>query len=125
VAAVDGLTGASIGDPAQLGSTFRLAYPGELVAIYATGFGLSTPPVATGQLANNAAQVSNVAVVVDGVAVDASAVQYAGVVPGAAGLYQVNLLLPANLPSGDHSVVLIVNSISSPPTAYISVGMGK
>ena len=125
VSAVDGLTGAQLGDPAQLGGLFTLAYPGEVVTIYCTGLGLTTPAFAAGQLATSAAPVDNIAVMIDGVAVDPSAVQYAGVVPGAAGLYQLNLQLPMSLTPGDHSIVMVVNGATSPSLAYISVGTGR
>lgn len=38
-----------------------------------------------------------------------------------AGLYQLNIALPAGLSPGDHTISMSVNGASS-PTAYISVG---
>jgi uncharacterized protein (TIGR03437 family) len=125
ISAVDGLSGAQLGDPAQLGGLFTLAYPGEVVTIYCTGLGVTTPAFAAGQLATSAARVDNITVMIDGVAVVPSAVQYAGAVPGAAGLYQLNLQLPMSLTPGDHRIVMIVNGATSPSLAYISVGTAK
>jgi uncharacterized protein (TIGR03437 family) len=125
VAAVDGLTGGGIGDPARLGAGFALAYPGEVVVIYATGLGLTTPPFAPGQLATTGAQVSGATVSMDGAAIDPSAVQYAGVVPTEAGLYQLNVVLPISLTPGDHTIAVTVNGASSPSQAYISVATAK
>ena len=62
-------------------------------------------------------------VAIDGTTVDPSAVQYAGVAIGAAGLYQLNLVLPAGLAPGDHTIVASINGASSPSLAYISVGI--
>jgi uncharacterized protein (TIGR03437 family) len=125
VSAIDGLTNARIGDPARLGAGYALAYPGEVVTIYATGFGLTTPALGPGQLATTGTQVTGVAVMIDGMAVDPSAIQYAGVVIGAAGMYQLNLVLPMSLPPGDHSIVMTVNGANSPSSAYISVGTAR
>jgi uncharacterized protein (TIGR03437 family) len=41
--------------------------------------------------------------------------------PGLAGLYQVNLRLPGDLPDGDLAVVVRVGAFSSPPGGYITV----
>lgn len=74
------------------------AKPGDIVMLYATGLGVVTPPVIYGQLPTAAAPLANPAslsLLLDGTAVDASAIQYAGIAPGFAGLYQINLALPA------------------------------
>jgi uncharacterized protein (TIGR03437 family) len=120
VAATDGRTGAGIGDPARLGPGFAAAFPGETVTIYATGLGLTSPAFAAGQLPPAGAPVNNVSVAIDGVAIDPSAIQYAGVTPQNAGLYQLNIVLPASLASGDHTISMSVSGRTS-PTAYISV----
>jgi uncharacterized protein (TIGR03437 family) len=121
VAATDGVTGAGIGDPARLGPGFALAYPGETVTIYATGLGLSSPAFAAGQLPPGEAQVSGVTVSMDGAPLDPSAIQYAGVAPHNAGLYQLNVVLPAFLTSGDHTISMSMSGRSS-PAGYITVG---
>jgi uncharacterized protein (TIGR03437 family) len=119
VAATDAVSGAGIGDPIRLGPGFALAYPGETVTIYATGLGLTTPPFAPGHLPPGAAQVNNVSVSIDGAPVNPSAIQYAGVTPLSAGLYQLNILLPASLTNGDHTIAMTVSGPSS-PAGYIS-----
>jgi uncharacterized protein (TIGR03437 family) len=74
------------------------ARPGDVVILYATGLGQTTPLLACDELPTSATPLRNMAdfqVLLDGVAVDARAVLYAGVAPGFAGLYQINLVLPA------------------------------
>jgi uncharacterized protein (TIGR03437 family) len=125
IAAVDGVTQGGVGDPARLGAGFALAYPGEILQIYATGFGLTNPAFTPGQLPPTGAQVSGMTVSIDGTALAASAISYAGVAPMNAGLYQLNLTLPAGLAPGDHKIVMTVNGASSSPGAYVSVGAAQ
>jgi uncharacterized protein (TIGR03437 family) len=122
IAATDGVTNAPIGDPSRLGTGFTLGYPDEVVVIYATGLGLTTPPFAPGQLPSSSAPVTGVTVAIDSAPVDPTLIQYAGVTPGLAGLYQLNLELPAELAPGDHTITISVNGISSPAGPYISTG---
>lgn len=73
------------------------AKPGEIVILYATGLGQTLPPVPYGQLFNDAApleQFSNFKLVLGGATAAPGTVQYAGIAPGFAGLYQINVLLP-------------------------------
>jgi len=73
------------------------ARPGEDIVLFATGAGVTVPPAPYGRLADRAAplaRASEFGVWLDGVAVDGSAIRYAGVAPGFAGLYQINLKLP-------------------------------
>ena len=123
IAAADGVTLGGVGDPSRLGPGFALGYPGEIVVIYATGLGLSTPAYAPGQLPPAAAPVSGVTVLIDGAPVSPSAIQYVGVTPLLAGVYQLNLQLPAGLAPGDHTIAISVNGVSSPPGGYISTGL--
>ena len=121
VAATDAETGAEFGDPARLGHGFAPAYPGETITIYATGLGLTSPAFAAGQLPPGVMQVSNMSVSMDGTPIDSSAIQYAGVAPLNAGLYQLNVLLPASLTNGDHSIGMTVSGHSL-PAGLSSVG---
>jgi uncharacterized protein (TIGR03437 family) len=73
------------------------AKPGEVVVLYATGLGQTTPPIGYCELPWSAAWIKQAAdfrVVLDGVPLAQSAILYAGVAPGFAGLYQVNVILP-------------------------------
>ena len=121
VAANDSVTGAAVGDPADLGAGFALAYPGESITLYCTGLGLSTPGFNAGELPPAGAPVPNLSVTIDDVALDASAILYAGIAPMNAGLYQINIVLPANLNTGDHTIGLAVKNAKSPGGAFLSV----
>ena len=122
IAATDGTTGGGVGDPSRLGQAFALAYPGEIIQIYATGCGLTDPAFAPGQLPPGGAQVSGITVNIDGVDLPASAVQYAGVAPLNAGLYQLNVVVPLGTTPGDHSIKVSINGVNSPAGSYLSVG---
>jgi uncharacterized protein (TIGR03437 family) len=74
------------------------ARPGDLIILYATGLGQTVPPVVYGQLPNAAAllkQIRDFRISLDGVDVNTSAIAYAGIAPGFAGLYQINVRLPS------------------------------
>lgn len=73
------------------------ARPGEVVILYAAGLGRTNPDTINGQVATLAAPIrrlGDLTVTLGGVAVDPSNIAYAGLAPGFAGLYQINLKLP-------------------------------
>jgi uncharacterized protein (TIGR03437 family) len=84
--------------------------PGELVTFYATGLG-PTRPAADGLtiLKRQAPLTMALQVLLDGVALDASAVEYAGIVPGSVGTYQVRCRLPSAATSELPEVRLLVD----------------
>jgi uncharacterized protein (TIGR03437 family) len=102
------------------GPVFRAAHPGEQITVYGIGFGptMSGPvpgvPPSAADVASGSTSVS-----VGGVIAVTS---YVGVTPGSAGLYQVNLTVPANLAPGNYPIVLTVNGISTPSGAFLTVG---
>jgi adhesin/invasin len=103
----DGVTLAQPGTPASIGET---------VVIYCTGLGAVTPAVTEGSpapLTPLAWTVNPVTVTIGGVA--APAPSFYGLTPGLAGLYQVNVAVPAGIATGDAvPVVLSVVGQTSP-----------
>lgn len=76
------------------------ATAGEVIVLYATGFGPTEPDVLYGELPTRAAPIKRLSefkVFLNDAPLDASSVLYAGVTPGFLGLYQVNLKLPERL----------------------------
>ncbi len=107
----------SLVGPASLdpGSTTPAA-PGELVVLYANGFGPTSTPVVSGSQ-NQGGTLSPLPVVTIGGL--AATVQYAGLIfPG---LFQFNVTIPANAPSGDNPVVATMNGTPVAPVGLITV----
>jgi len=123
VAATDAITGAGLAASSLFpGSGFAPAQPNEYVTVYATGFGLTNPAVAPGAFPTQlSAAVGTVTVTLGGVTIPAANVLYAGVTPNSPGLYQVNLLLPANTPSGNLPLIIQIGGQQSPAGAYLTV----
>ncbi len=77
------------------------AAPGEVVVLYASGLGETAPEAVCGflpEMASPLADLTDFQVLLNGTAVDPHLIQYAGQAPGFAGLFQINLQLPANCP---------------------------
>jgi uncharacterized protein (TIGR03437 family) len=111
-----------IGDPAVLGSNFAPAKPDSYVTLYATGLGATSPPVPAGSLAGGiATTVNKTTVSLNGAGLSDSDVLYAGAAPGFAGLYQINIHIPAATPDGNIPVAASVAGFSTPPGAFITV----
>ena len=93
------------------------AVPGEVVIFYATGLGHLQPDPPDRSAAQAPAPIAQLAafqVLLDGIAIDPSLIIYAGAAPFNAGLYQVNVQLPANLSPANPQVQLSVAGVLSP-----------
>jgi len=78
------------------------AHRGEVVVIYATGLGATTPPAIPNRLPESAASIARLAdfeVWLNGEPVPAGRILYAGISPPYAGLFQINLRVPEDAPS--------------------------
>ena len=90
-------------------SADRPAQAGEIIAIYANGLG---PVTETGRTTNTPL------VTVGGLATE---ILYSGLAPGFAGLYQLNTRLPAGLPSGTATpLVLSLAGRTAPPAPIVT-----
>ncbi len=123
VAGYNAFTGVFIGRPGLLpGPTFAPSKPGDTLTLYLTGMGATDPPFAPGALPDRAAWASGaLQVTIGGISVPAAEILYAGVTPQNAGLYQLNVRIPASVPDGDQPIVVSVSGISSPAGAYITI----
>lgn len=104
----------------QDGSLIRAgnsAKGGDVIILYATGLGDVVPPLSDRQIAAVARpikQIGDLRVLIDGVALPADQIFYAGVTPGFAGLYQINLRLPDGTKPNAEIRVAIGNQTSPP-----------
>ncbi len=92
--------------PVTPGIASRPAKAGDVLVIYAIGFGGSTPPVATGAGAPGTPPFAEVnprpmAHLGGGILPIPATPQFVGLTPGFVGLWQINLPIPANAPKGD------------------------
>lgn len=93
-------------------SAVQPALPGQFVSVFATGLGAVSPLVASGQPAP-AAPVSRTTLAVSATVRGVPAiVDFAGLAPGFAGLYQVNVLVPELAP-GLAEIILTVDGRAS------------
>jgi uncharacterized protein (TIGR03437 family) len=92
---------ASIVAPAAAFPGSRPAQPGEYITIYCTGLGAVTNQPATGALSDASplsyTSAGPITVSIGGIA---APVSFSGLAPGYLGLYQVNVQVPANSPTG-------------------------
>jgi uncharacterized protein (TIGR03437 family) len=99
---------------------------GDIAYFYATGLGAMTPAVPDGSgtcpAADGICSAALPAVLIGNVSAQ---VFFAGQAPGFPGVYQVNIQIPANAPTGDGISVQMVSAdgtvTSAPNTAVISV----
>jgi len=106
-----GPTGNSLGYPTVA------ATAGDNIELFAVGFGPTDPMEPAGQVFSGSAPVTNpVSLVINNVSVAPS---FAGL--SGAGLYQINLTLPANLGGGDVPLVATVGGAQTQPGVVISL----
>ena len=100
-----------------IGQTAAAAIPAQVsaggaVALFVTGLGATAPPVAAGAAAPLDTFSTTAAVVTATVGGQPATVFFAGLAPGFAGLYQVNLFVP-QLPPGDYPVQISAGGADS------------
>jgi uncharacterized protein (TIGR03437 family) len=84
---------------------------GDVVILWATGLGDTVPPMINSTLATSKAplkRLSEFTLLLDGAPLDASLILYAGIAPGYAGLYQINVQIP--------------NTVNANPDVQIGLG---
>jgi uncharacterized protein (TIGR03437 family) len=99
------------------------AHAGDIVVIYLTGLGRTSPNPTPGEIPHYAGQMvrlSDLKVSLAGSAVYPILIKYAGLTPGSAGLYQINLALTGNLGT-DPEIRVAVADQSSPAGLKLAV----
>jgi uncharacterized protein (TIGR03437 family) len=95
----------------------RAATAGDVVQLFGTGFGATSPAVTSGVVYGGAAETANsVTATIGGVPAE---VQFAGMT--GAGLYQINVTVPAWVPSGDQPLVLSVGGVATQSSLYLTI----
>jgi uncharacterized protein (TIGR03437 family) len=128
IAATDFTSGTCVGSagllPGCVDGTFAPVKPGDILTLYAIGFGATSPAFAPGTVPTTAAQVTgSVQISIGSTNLPESDIQYVGISPDSvSGLYQVNVQVPASIASGNQPVQITINGVSSPSGAYITIG---
>jgi uncharacterized protein (TIGR03437 family) len=96
------------------------AKPGDIVILWGTGFGSTTPAMVPGTLTPSTSGTVNDAV---NVTVGGLPAEYVGgaLSPGAAGLYQIAIKIPPSAPSGDLAVLANIDGVQSPAGVFLTV----
>ncbi len=93
------------------------ASAGEIVSLWATGLGNTNPDLEDGVLPAAAqwlTQLNQFGIWINGSPIDPNLIMYAGVAPGYAGLYQINVRLPDPLPPNPEIRLALAGSLSPP-----------
>ena len=96
---------------------------GQVIVLYAGGMGQTTPKTDYGVVPTLPASIlrlSDLEVTFNGVPLDRSLIFYAGITPGCAGLYQVNLTLPLDAPP-DPEIRVRIGNQSSPVGIHVPI----
>lgn len=89
-----------------------VAKPGEKITLYATGLGATDPDTPAGKLAE--AEAKTKAPVTVSIGGTDAPVEFAGIRPGSAAIYQIVLTVPEGLADGDHRVIVQAQDVKSP-----------
>jgi uncharacterized protein (TIGR03437 family) len=122
IAAEQAGTGTIVANPSVVPGASP-AKPGDVVSLFGTGFGDTSPFVPTGQLASGVAVLTNpITVKIGNDTLAQTDVFYAGLSPGSiSGLYQINVRIPATAPGGDVPVTISIGGVQTQSGATISI----
>jgi uncharacterized protein (TIGR03437 family) len=101
------------------GVSSRPAKPGDNIVLYGVGFGPVTPDTPAGQVAQKQATVSSPVQILFGQS--SATVPYAGLTPGAVGLYQFNVVVPNIAASDAVPITFSLGGVPGTQTLYIAV----
>jgi uncharacterized protein (TIGR03437 family) len=103
------------------GLTTVPAAPGDVIILWGTGFGPTTPSAPVGVEVPSSTTYNTASPVTVTVGAGTAVVYGAALAPGYAGLYQVAIQIPLSLANGDYPVVATVNGAQSPGNTLITV----
>ncbi len=101
------------GEAAALHPDYSLVSPsspakiGETIAVFVTGLGDVSPSISDGAPGPSGTLSNTTNTITAMVGGSAAPVTYAGLAPGLAGLYQVNLTIPSGLAAGDYYIEIL------------------
>jgi uncharacterized protein (TIGR03437 family) len=110
------LTGGDVGPASLYPGLTTPAQPGELVVLYANGFGPTSSPVVPGSVSQSGTLVPLPVIQIGGMT---AAVQYAGLI--SPGLYQFNVYVPMSAPNGDNAITVLYNGLTTQTGVQITV----
>jgi len=116
--AAEHANGSLLGPPSSSvpGYIFTPAAPGETVALYATGFGQTNPPITNQLTGSGPLPTPWPTVLIGGLP---ASVTYAKL--ASPGLYQLNVTVPLSAPNGDNSVVATYNGFTTQAGVFVTV----
>jgi uncharacterized protein (TIGR03437 family) len=97
------------------------AKPGDVLILWGTGFGATTPTVAAGIQVPSDGKIYNSSPVSIKLGTTDAQVFGAALSPGFAGLYQIAIQVPASMADGDYAIKATVSGVSSPDGVILSV----
>jgi uncharacterized protein (TIGR03118 family) len=106
-----------VGDTTLFPGSSTPAAPGETIVLFATGCGATNPTYPAGQLITQAYPLATPPTVT--IAGAPATVTFAGLT--GAGVYQINVTVPASTPAGDQPVVAMINGVTTQSGAIIAV----
>jgi uncharacterized protein (TIGR03437 family) len=115
-AAATHLDGSYLGPTTLYPKLTTPAKPGEIIVLYANGFGATSVPVVRGSVAQSGALSPLPAIQIGGLA---ASVQFAGLI--SPGLYQFNVLVPATLADGDQPISATYNGSATQAGTLIAI----
>ncbi len=106
------------------GANTVAAKPGDVIILWATGFGATNPPFPAG--AATPADKTYSTASAPTVKINNNSVIFFGaaLAPGSAGLYQIAIQVPNNLGGGDYPIVANIGGVDSPSGIILSVTGG-
>ena len=87
---------------------------GQVVALFANGLGAVTNTPASGDPAGSSPLSKTVNTPIVMIGGQQASVGFSGLAPGYAGLYQLNVTVPANISAGTQNVTVQINGVTSP-----------